>query len=68
MSEYIKRLKLCIKWFQELEESYLIEREKLENDVEVSERQRDEMGMNNIFCVFEFPMKLFTRVIIFVLL
>ncbi|RXH87339.1 hypothetical protein DVH24_028839 [Malus domestica] len=32
MSEYIKRLKLCIKWFQELEESYLLEREKLEND------------------------------------
>ncbi|KAM1150078.1 hypothetical protein FF1_030678 [Malus domestica] len=45
MSEYIKRLKLCIKWFQELEESYLIERKKLENDVEVSERQRDEMGI-----------------------
>ncbi|KAM1873787.1 hypothetical protein ACFX13_007582 [Malus domestica] len=45
LSEYVKRLKLCIKWFQELEESYLLEHEKLENDVQVSKLQRDEMGI-----------------------
>lgn len=45
LTEYIKRLKLCIKWFQELEGSYLFEREKLQNSVEVSERQCNEMGI-----------------------
>ncbi|EXB50942.1 hypothetical protein L484_021170 [Morus notabilis] len=37
LTEYIKRLKLCIKWFQELETSYVFEQEKLQNRLEKAE-------------------------------
>ncbi|GMN63139.1 hypothetical protein TIFTF001_032212 [Ficus carica] len=37
LTEYIKRLKLCIKWFQELEASYVFEHEKLQNRLEKAE-------------------------------
>ncbi|KAL5548234.1 hypothetical protein UlMin_003465 [Ulmus minor] len=37
LTEYIKRLKLCIKWFQELEVSYESEQEKLQNRLEKAE-------------------------------
>lgn len=29
MADYIKKLRLCIKWFQDLEQNYLLEQEKL---------------------------------------
>ncbi|CAL5443842.1 unnamed protein product [Camellia sinensis] len=31
MNEYIRKLKLCLKWFQEVEEGYIKEKEKLCN-------------------------------------
>ncbi|KAF5461053.1 hypothetical protein F2P56_020880 [Juglans regia] len=43
MVEYIRRLKLCIKWFQELEGNYLIEQEKLLNALESAKQKCNEM-------------------------
>lgn len=43
--EYIKRLKQCIKWFQQLEGNYNTEQEKLNNLLELAEKQFNEMGM-----------------------
>ncbi|XP_010247011.1 PREDICTED: kinesin-like protein KIN-14D [Nelumbo nucifera] len=34
LTEYVKKLRLCIKWLQELEENYLLEQEKLRNMLE----------------------------------
>ncbi|XAR56635.1 Minus-end-directed kinesin ATPase [Bertholletia excelsa] len=45
MGEYIKRLRLCIKWFQELEGGYLSEQEKLKNLLEVAEKKCTDMEM-----------------------
>ncbi|XWS27903.1 hypothetical protein CRYUN_Cryun25bG0020100 [Craigia yunnanensis] len=45
MMEYIKRLRLCIKWFQELEGEYAFEQEKLSSDLELVERRCSEMEM-----------------------
>ncbi|CAA3010936.1 kinesin KIN-14N [Olea europaea subsp. europaea] len=41
--EYIKRLKQCIKWFQQLEGNYNTEQEKLNNLLELAEKQFNEM-------------------------
>lgn len=49
MMEYIKRLRLCIKWFQELEGEYAFEQEKLRSALELTERRCSEMGMNRSF-------------------
>uniref|UniRef100_A0A2N9J3Z5 Kinesin-like protein n=1 Tax=Fagus sylvatica TaxID=28930 RepID=A0A2N9J3Z5_FAGSY len=43
MVEYIKRLKLCVKWFQELEGSYLFEQEKLRNTLDSAEQKCNEI-------------------------
>jgi kinesin family protein C1 len=45
MMDYIKRLRLCIKWFLELEGSYLFEQEKLQNALDFAESRCAEMGM-----------------------
>ncbi|KAK9267120.1 hypothetical protein L1049_009539 [Liquidambar formosana] len=49
MNDYIKRLRLCIKWFQELEKSFLLEEEKLRNSLESAERKctETEVQMKN---------------------
>ena len=52
MMEYIKRLRLCIKWFQELEGEYAFEQEKLRNALELTERRCSEMGLNHLFTLF----------------
>lgn len=44
MIEYIKRLRLCIKWFQELELDYAFEQENLKNALEMTERNCADMG------------------------
>ncbi|KAF8414066.1 hypothetical protein HHK36_002065 [Tetracentron sinense] len=43
MTEYIKKLRLCIKWFQGLEESHLLQQEKLRNLLESAERKCTEI-------------------------
>ncbi|KAM5585764.1 kinesin-like protein KIN-14N [Rosa sericea] len=45
LTEYIRRLKPVIRWFQELEGNYLLEHEKLQNSLEVSELKRSEMDL-----------------------
>ncbi|XP_059664811.1 kinesin-like protein KIN-14N isoform X2 [Cornus florida] len=45
MMEYIRRLRLCIKWFQELEGNYLSEQQKLRNLLELAERKCADMEM-----------------------
>ncbi|GLU23542.1 hypothetical protein SLE2022_395400 [Rubroshorea leprosula] len=45
MSDYIRRLRLCIKWFLELETEYAYEHEKLRNALELTERRCDEIEM-----------------------
>ncbi|MBA0776793.1 hypothetical protein Gotri_011741 [Gossypium trilobum] len=45
MMEYIKRLRLCIRWFQELEGEYAFEQEKLRSALELIERRCYEMEM-----------------------
>ena len=51
MVEYIKKLKLCIRWFQELEYSYLLEQKKLQDELESSEIKCSEMGISKISCL-----------------
>ncbi|XP_077253991.1 kinesin-like protein KIN-14D [Tasmannia lanceolata] len=43
MTEYIKKLRVCIKWFQEQEESFKIEREKLQNTLKSAEIRESEI-------------------------
>ncbi|OVA13153.1 Kinesin [Macleaya cordata] len=42
MTDYIKKLRLCIKWFQEIEASYVLEREKLQSTLDSLEKKCDE--------------------------
>lgn len=44
MMDYIKRLRLCIRWFQELELDYAFEQEKLKNALEMNEKHCADMG------------------------
>ena len=44
MMDYIRKLRLCIKWFQELEGSYFSEQEKLRNLLDCAERKCNELG------------------------
>ncbi|KAI3466204.1 hypothetical protein Pfo_022867 [Paulownia fortunei] len=43
MAEYIKRLKQCIKWFQQLEGNYVTEQEKLKKLLELAEKKCNDM-------------------------
>lgn len=45
MIDYIKRLKDCIKWFQQLEANYVSEHEKLKDLLEVAEKKCSDMGI-----------------------
>ncbi|GFZ07460.1 kinesin 2 [Actinidia rufa] len=45
MTDYIRRLRLCVKWFQELEGSYLLEKEKLNNFLEMAEKKCSDTEM-----------------------
>lgn len=45
MSEYIRRLKLCIKWFQQLEENYITEQASIKGFLELAEKKCNEIGM-----------------------
>ncbi|XP_031270349.1 kinesin-like protein KIN-14N [Pistacia vera] len=45
MMEYIKRLRLCIRWFQELEGDYAFELERLRNELELNEQKCAELEL-----------------------
>ncbi|KAH9317288.1 hypothetical protein KI387_019057, partial [Taxus chinensis] len=42
MAEYIRKLRTCIRWFQELEESYVTDKEQLQKDLINEKRERKE--------------------------
>uniref|UniRef100_A0A1J3IJ03 Kinesin-like protein n=1 Tax=Noccaea caerulescens TaxID=107243 RepID=A0A1J3IJ03_NOCCA len=46
MMDYIKRLRLCIRWFQELELDYAFEQEKLKNALELNEKHCGDMEVS----------------------
>lgn len=39
MNEYTRKLKLCIKWFQDRDENHLLEQDKLQNSLETVEKK-----------------------------
>lgn len=45
MMEYIKKLRLCIKWFQGIEGSYFLEQQRLRSTLELAERKCNEMEL-----------------------
>ncbi|KAJ4980406.1 hypothetical protein NE237_031243 [Protea cynaroides] len=45
MTEYVKKLRLCIKWFLEREDNHVLEQEKLKNMVECAEKECTELKM-----------------------
>lgn len=49
MTEHIKRLKLCIKWFQQTEENHVVEKEKLQSVMESVEKKCMDTG--NVLCL-----------------
>lgn len=49
MSECIKKLKQCIRWFQQLEGNLITEQEKLKNLLELAEKKCNDMGMLYLF-------------------
>ncbi|KAL1206514.1 Kinesin-like protein KIN-14N [Cardamine amara subsp. amara] len=46
MMDYIKRLRLCIRWFQELELDYAFEQEKLKNALALNEKHCADMEVS----------------------
>ena len=51
MNDHIRKLKLCLKWFQQVEEGHIKEKEKLCNTLESAERKCTETGK---FCTLSF--------------
>lgn len=47
--DYVKRLRLCIRWFQELELDYAFEQEKLKNAMELNEKHCTNLGVFQIY-------------------
>ncbi|ESW21682.1 hypothetical protein PHAVU_005G090700 [Phaseolus vulgaris] len=45
MMDYIKRLKVCIRWFQDLEISYSLEQEKLKSSLELAQQKCKEIEL-----------------------
>ncbi|TVU16170.1 hypothetical protein EJB05_39721 [Eragrostis curvula] len=43
MSEYIKKLRVCIRWFMDLEDGYLAEQEKLRGDMHAENSRHGEL-------------------------
>ncbi|KAJ7968383.1 Kinesin-like protein [Quillaja saponaria] len=54
MGERIKRLKLCVKWFQQVEENHILEKEKLQNALECSEKKCNDTETNMKIKIEEF--------------
>lgn len=44
MIEYIKKLRICIRCYMELEDGYLAEQEKLRNMLDFEEKRHGEIG------------------------
>lgn len=44
MADLIRRLKLCVKWFKNVEEGYIEEKEKLQSALEAAEKKFTDTG------------------------
>lgn len=44
MTDLIKRLKLCVRWFKRIEEGYVQEKEKLRFELEAAEKKCTDTG------------------------
>jgi hypothetical protein len=48
MSDYIKKLRACIRWYMELEDGYLAEQEKLLGAMDSENTRHTELGNNRL--------------------
>lgn len=48
--DYIKRLKLCLKWFQQVEQNHVLEKEKLQSSIEAVEKKCTDTGTHLLHC------------------
>lgn len=55
MIEYIKRLKQCIKWFQQIEGNYVTEQEKIKKLLELAEKKCNDMGILVLYFIDSVP-------------
>lgn len=46
MSDYIKKLRACIRWYMELEDGYLAEQEKLRGAMDAENTRHINLGNN----------------------
>jgi len=44
MSDYIKKLRACIRWYMELEDGYLAEQEKLRGTLDAENSRHTQLG------------------------
>jgi kinesin family member C1 len=52
MSEYIKKLRACIRWFMDLEDGYLVEQEKLRASMDAENTRHADLGKQILFLNF----------------
>lgn len=48
ITDHNKRLKLCIKWFQQIEESHLLEEDRLRTALESAEKKCSAIGNSTV--------------------
>lgn len=59
MVEHNKRLKLCVKWFQQVDENHGLEKEKLRSELESAEKKCSDTGNGILLAIFVFSLLLF---------
>lgn len=47
MTEHNKRFKLCIKWFQQVDENHVLEKQKIQSALESTEKKLSDTGNVN---------------------
>jgi len=52
MTDLIKRLKACVRWYKRIEEGYVQEKEKLQSELEASEKKCSDTGMFYLYGIF----------------
>jgi len=53
MTDLIKRLKACVRWYKRIEEGYVQEKEKLQSELEASEKKCSDTGVFYLYGNFE---------------
>ena len=52
MSDYIKKVRACIRWYMELEDGYLAEQEKLRGAMDSENTRHTELGNESSLYIF----------------